>query len=72
MSPMSSPRDGQAARWWIVQAAHSLTVSVVMLEAVVEAMLVEVISPAKIAPVAALRRLEAVAVALQPSPSSSL
>jgi len=49
-----------------------------MLEAVVEAMLVEVISPAKIAPVAqaALRRLEAVAVAvavaLQPSPSSSL
>ena len=48
-----------------------------MLE-VVEAMLVEVISPAKIASVAqaALRWLEAVAVAvavaLQPSPSSSL
>ena len=48
-----------------------------MLE-VVEAMLVEVISPAKIASVAqaALLRLEAVAVAvvvaLQPSPSSSL
>ena len=39
-----------------------------------EAMLVEVISPAKIAAQAALLRLEAVAVvvALQPSPSSSL
>jgi len=44
-----------------------------MLE-VVEAMLVEVISPAKIASVVALRWLEAVAVvvALQLSPSSSL